>query len=106
MECKSLTYRHDHHLLHGFPVGSSRGGAGGGLQPHERLQPVQSRGSLLPHEVATDQSLQLDERPESAKRFPSLRCKIQKLNKHKYFTKQFALKNRGLGDKAYVTLRN
>jgi hypothetical protein len=48
-------------LFHGSPVGGSLDGVGIGLQPHERLQPVQSRGRLLPHEVASDQSLQLDE---------------------------------------------
>ena len=48
-------------LLHGFPVGGALECAGIGLQPHERLQPVQRRGRLLPHEVASDQSLQLDE---------------------------------------------
>uniref|UniRef100_A0A0A9F0Y5 Uncharacterized protein n=1 Tax=Arundo donax TaxID=35708 RepID=A0A0A9F0Y5_ARUDO len=59
------------HLFCGFPGRRRLEGVGGGLEPHERLQPAQSRGGLLPHEVATYQSLQLHERLESTQGLPS-----------------------------------
>jgi hypothetical protein len=60
------------HLLDGYPARRRLELLRGCLEPHERLQPAQSRVRLLPHEVATHQSLQLHERLESAQGLPSL----------------------------------
>jgi hypothetical protein len=51
----------DYFLFHGFPEGSILDGDGVGLQAHERLQPVQCDGCLLPDQVAPHQRLDLDE---------------------------------------------
>ena len=77
---KNKTKRLDYFLFHGFPVRSILDGDGVGLQPHERLQSVQRHGRLPPHEVAPHQGLDLDQRPESSKRSPSLTGWIQKPN--------------------------
>jgi hypothetical protein len=60
------------HLLDGYPARRRLELLRGCLEAHERLKPAQSRVRLLPHEVATHQSLQLHERLQSAQGLPSL----------------------------------